>query len=66
MVEPKKTERVEQPASGGRERQSAAGRPQKRTHYSAGADGTQQVHAAEAETHESLRPEKDDRGGSGS
>ena len=47
---------------GGRDRDTADARPHKRTHYAAGADGTRDVDASEAEKADRFEPDKDGTG----
>ena len=62
MAEPnKRTTREHQP-HGRRDKDSANDRPHKRTDYAAGADGEQDVDAAEAEKAETFQPDKDGTG----
>ena len=57
MSEPKKPAPQHQP-HGGRDRDTAHDRPRKRTDYTAGADGTQDVDAAAAEQADKGAPDK--------
>lgn len=62
MEEPKKNKDQQHPPHGGRDRDSAADRPQKRRHYAAGADGEQDVDASATDAKETFRPDRDGTG----
>ena len=62
MAESKKVQRQNHEPHGRRDRDSASDRPHKRHDYTAGANGDQDVNAAEAADADAMRPDKDGTG----
>lgn len=66
MAEPRKDNNRTTPSPAtGRDRETAADRSGKGTHYQAGADGEQDIDASAAEADEANEPEDPDEDGSG-
>jgi hypothetical protein len=57
-----KTKPDTEPQPHARDRDTATDRPRKRTGYTAGANGTKEIDAAEADQAESMQPDKDGTG----